>query len=543
MLCSCVALCGAVVLSVCLSVCCCSCCCRLLLVRLTGVTFLPRRSPHTTQCNRQRGGKAARATPDLHAHFNLHHLAPVTLHLSTALALIVVLRVVPLLFCLTLPLCLCAMASSPLLWMGCVAVALFPPLFGCVVALLLSSAHSSFLLLLAGLSWSVQLCGWVWSASHHSEKYYDAIGSLTFVLLILTSLFHALTASSSWSYPSFLTSLLPGLLSASPARTASVWDQVNSLNVRQLVNSVLVLVWCIRLGTHLYNRIQRDQKDSRFDSMRDSGAKLLLPWSTQGLWVFLLSLPVTLTNALLTADAGGQYDKTALHSLTWRDYVGWLLWALMWGVEVTADRQKAAFAANKENAEKKRFIHSGLWSYSRHPNCTQHTHSTHTHRVVARARYTSHLLVYSVSPPLCPHLCSLWNVRLAVWLSVLWPLCSALCADLGEMSLWFGLFLSCSSAFSRSSHYLSIAGPCFNAFLLLFVSGVPLLEKNSDKKSTRRSSRTPPLPLSTRGRLLTSLCSTWLAVRFGSDPRYQRYKRDTPVLVPNISQLLSKAKS
>ena len=268
------------------------------------------------------------------------------------------------------------MASSLLLWLGCAVAAMFPPLFGCGVALLLSSTHSSFLFLLAGLSWSVQLSGWLWSAYHHSERYYDLLGSLTFVLLILTSLLHAVTAPT-YHYPSFIAALFPGLL-PSTDRSASL----QPLNVRQLVNSLLVLAWCIRLGSHLFSRISRDQKDSRFDSMRDSAAKLLLPWSTQGLWVFLLSLPVTLSNTLLTADASGHYNQRALHSLTWRDYLGWLLWAAMWTVEVLADRQKAAFAANKENKDKKRFINSGLWRFSRHPNCKHpptHTYIYHTH--------------------------------------------------------------------------------------------------------------------------------------------------------------------
>ena len=279
------------------------------------------------------------------------------------------------------------MASSLLLWLGCGVAALFPPLFGCVVALLLSSSHSSFLLLLAGLSWSVQLCGWLWSGYHHSEKYYDLTGSLTFVLLILTSLFHALTAPS-YQYPSFVTALLPGLWSPSAALarsslglTDSLLANLHSLNARQLVNSALVLLWCIRLGSHLFSRIQRDQKDGRFNSMRDSAAKLLLPWSTQGLWCFLLSLPVTLTNTLLTSDAEGQYNKHSLHSLTWRDYIGWLVWAAMWAVEVVADRQKAAFAANKDkDKSSKKFISEGLWRYSRHPNCHTPTHTAQPHR-------------------------------------------------------------------------------------------------------------------------------------------------------------------
>ena len=284
------------------------------------------------------------------------------------------------------------MASSLFLWLGCVAAAMFPPLFGCVVALMLSSGQSSFLLLLAAISWSVQFCGWLWSAYHHSELYYDATGSVTFMLLIATSLFHALTAPS-YLYPSFVAALFPGLLSSSStASWSSVAARLQSMNARQLVNSALVVVWCTRLGLHLFSRIRRDQKDSRFDPMRDSAAKLLLPWSTQGLWVFLLSLPVTLSNALLTSDADGQYNKHALHALTWRDYTGWLLWAAMWGVEVVADRQKAAFAANKDNKDKKRFISSGLWHYSRHPNCNHNTtptlpHSSSAHSYQPRATH------------------------------------------------------------------------------------------------------------------------------------------------------------
>ena len=115
----------------------------------------------------------------------------------------------------------------------------------------------------------------------------------------------------------------------------------------------------------------------RFDMMRDSGAKLLLPWMTQGLWCFLLSLPVTFTNALLAADqsqssvasavVGSHYNSEAVDRLTVRDVVGWAVWATAFLTEVVADRQKAAFAANEAN--KGKFIDEGLWSVSRHPNC------------------------------------------------------------------------------------------------------------------------------------------------------------------------------
>ena len=180
-----------------------------------------------------------------------------------------------------------------------------------------------------------------------------------------------------------------------------------------------------------------------FDKFRDSAARLLLPWSVQGLWVFLLSLPVTLANTLVLT---GRTEADAAVSA--RDVAGWSLWLMAWALEVVADRQKVAFAADKKN--KGRFIHSGLWYYSRHPNYA------------------------------------------------------------GEMTLWFGLFLSASTAFVDQRHWLSVVGPCFNAFILRFVSGVPLLEKSSDKKWSARGmdarSRTAPRPPYARPRPHLRVC-------------------------------------
>jgi steroid 5-alpha reductase family enzyme len=43
-----------------------------------------------------------------------------------------------------------------------------------------------------------------------------------------------------------------------------------------------------------------------------------------------------------------------------------LLWLAGFSIEVIADKQKTVFRANTENAGK--FIRTGLWSISRHPN-------------------------------------------------------------------------------------------------------------------------------------------------------------------------------
>jgi hypothetical protein len=154
------------------------------------------------------------------------------------------------------------MASSLLLWVACVAAAVFPPLSGCALAVFVSPSQSGFLLLLAAVSWSIQLLGWLWSAAHHSEKYYDLLGSLTFVSLTLVSLLHSVAGPS--LYPSLLVSS-PGILSRGKDdfSLSSLYEHASSLNARQLINSLLVVVWATRLGTHLFSRIRKDKKDAR----------------------------------------------------------------------------------------------------------------------------------------------------------------------------------------------------------------------------------------------------------------------------------------
>ena len=53
----------------------------------------------------------------------------------------------------------------------------------------------------------------------------------------------------------------------------------------------------------------------------------------------------------------------------------------------------------------------------------------------------------------------------------------------GEMLLWTGAAVLCCGCFHEPSQYAAAAaGPAFTAFLLLRVSGVPMLEKAADAK-------------------------------------------------------------
>jgi len=71
--------------------------------------------------------------------------------------------------------------------------------------------------------------------------------------------------------------------------------------------------------------------------------------------VWAVSLPVTLVNAS---------DRNPfLHVV---DIIGWILWAVGFIVEGTADQQKLNFKRSSENRGK--WCNVGLWKYSRHPN-------------------------------------------------------------------------------------------------------------------------------------------------------------------------------
>ncbi|CAG2120006.1 unnamed protein product, partial [Medioppia subpectinata] len=125
---------------------------------------------------------------------------------------------------------------------------------------------------------------------------------------------------------------------------------------RQIVVTALTTIWSLRLGTFLTIRVLIRHSDNRFDRIRDKFWPFLYFWCFQMVWVFAVSLPVTLTNASV-ADC-------PLNSL---DLIGWTLWAVGFAIETVADHQK--FAHNMLPVDSRPpFLATGLWSVSRHPN-------------------------------------------------------------------------------------------------------------------------------------------------------------------------------
>ena len=119
--------------------------------------------------------------------------------------------------------------------------------------------------------------------------------------------------------------------------------------------ATLISIWTIRLGSFLFMRIHKDGEDKRFRTIKTSPSQFFFTWTLSGMWVSLCSI------CALTAIAN-PFGVT-LNLIT---YIGIGLFFLGFFIEVIADQQKTAFRSISEN--KNRFITSGLWSKSRHPN-------------------------------------------------------------------------------------------------------------------------------------------------------------------------------
>ncbi|EXB69106.1 hypothetical protein L484_017384 [Morus notabilis] len=155
-------------------------------------------------------------------------------------------------------------------------------------------------------------------------------------------------------------------------------------------------------------RILQWGEDRRFDEMRGNLGRLAVFWISQAVWVWTVSLPVTVVNA--------SDRNPSLHAA---DIVGWIIWIIGFAIEAIADQQKLSFKNSPENRGK--WCNVGLWKYTRHPNY------------------------------------------------------------FGEIFLWWGIFVAATPILD-GAEWLVIFGPIFLTLLLLFISGLPLLEESADKK-------------------------------------------------------------
>lgn len=228
----------------------------------------------------------------------------------------------------------------------------------------------------AALAFLIQWLAFIPAYLLQTEKFYDLTGSLTYLIITGVAL-----GGTRYTVP---------------------------LDGRAILAATLVSVWAIRLGTFLFSRIRKAGKDDRFDEIKPNFFRFLNAWTMQGLWITFTAAAAL---AVITSSTRKSLDFFAIF--------GALVWVVGFAIEVTADAQKSRF--NADPANKGKFIRTGLWSRSRHPNY------------------------------------------------------------FGEIVLWIGVAILAIPVL-QGWQWVTMISPLFVTLLLTRVSGVPLLEQKADKK-------------------------------------------------------------
>ena len=84
-----------------------------------------------------------------------------------------------------------------------------------------------------------------------TEKFYDLSGSITYISVVSYSFYN--------NYNS------------------------NDLNFGNIILSLLIIVWAIRLGSFLFIRIKKAGEDIRFREIKKSPSRFFMTWTLQGL--------------------------------------------------------------------------------------------------------------------------------------------------------------------------------------------------------------------------------------------------------------------
>ena len=118
-----------------------------------------------------------------------------------------------------------------------------------------------------------------------------------------------------------------------------------NVHARNIVASLFVMVWGIRLSGFLLFRILKTGKDDRFDDKRDHFFKFLGFWVFQMIWVWTVSLPVTILNSpnvSYSPNGGGTSNFNAP-----TDIIGVVFFAIGFLCEAVADVQKVLPSLNR----------------------------------------------------------------------------------------------------------------------------------------------------------------------------------------------------
>lgn len=137
---------------------------------------------------------------------------------------------------------------------------------------------------------------------------------------------------------------------------------IESVNLRETIFFILVILWALRLATHLTWRNWGEPEDRRYQDIRKKYSpnfalkSLLIIFVFQALLAVIISLPVVSVLGIKSQSA----------NLGIMEYAAVLIWFVGFSYESVADWQLAKFKSNNSNEGK--VMNTGLWRNSRHPN-------------------------------------------------------------------------------------------------------------------------------------------------------------------------------
>lgn len=129
---------------------------------------------------------------------------------------------------------------------------------------------------------------------------------------------------------------------------------------RQIIVTVLVGIWGLRLGGYILYRNWGEGEDKRYQKMREGSQA----WWLRSLFqVFVLQglIMWAVSASLLASMYNAEPD-----SLRVTDVLGMVVWGIGFFFEAVGDWQLARFKADPANEGK--VMDKGLWRYTRHPN-------------------------------------------------------------------------------------------------------------------------------------------------------------------------------
>ena len=137
---------------------------------------------------------------------------------------------------------------------------------------------------------------------------------------------------------------------------------LEKIEPRNLLVSVLVLIWGLRLTMYLAYRNIGKGEDYRYQEFRKNYGEKRYWWFSyfqvfllQGVLILIISLPLF----------GVHYSGSSA-PLFWLDYLAILTWAIGFIFEAGGDYQLYRFKKNQKN--KGKVLNTGFWKYTRHPN-------------------------------------------------------------------------------------------------------------------------------------------------------------------------------